>query len=415
MTRDIALRRIPYPYRAMAAIANDIDEATWDDFLHVHEFLNTGRLTALGRGLDLEVADSFFFYGTTSAEKNPTFTYFEGVDSRRRAPWADQMDVLIQAGYLDSLHTWGDFSRTGGFQRDLALDAAGVLHRHGCVRVWINHGDERNEQKAGRPGWDDPAAPHGHADIATACGLRYFWVGTITSVVGQDAAESWRDRFQPQRLLNEVVRPIRRAAVRDLNMVRFFGNRLMKPAIVAGRDIQIFQRYGFWGKPTACDLAEVLSSAVLDTLESRRGVMAVYTHLFRRPAGMPLERVDWSPLAELARRHRDGRIQVTTTSRLLRYSEAAATLTWTTDRHNGVDTIRLAPQAAPDTLQGITFYVPDPDRVVVTAGDRELPLERNPPDDSGRRSVSVPWQALIYPFGAVVDAARAGAPESRPA
>ena len=396
MSAIVSLRRLPYPFRAMLAIANDVDEAAWADFLLLHTFLNTDRPTPLGRGLSLEIGDSFFFYATSSSEKRPTFSYFDGTDPQRPGRWAAEMDALIDAGYLDCLHSWGDFSRTGGFTRALAARACDVLRRR-PVTVWINHGDQRNEQMAGRRGWDDPAAPHGHADLAIAAGLRYYWTGALTSTVGQDAVEGWPERLRASRLLNDVARPLKRAAARDTNLVRFFGNRLMAPATAAGRTIQVFQRYGAWDKPTAIDLKDVLSSSALDTLASRGGFMAVYTHLFRRPAGMPLDRVDWSPLVDLMRRHRAGTIQVTTTSRLLAYAEMQARVAWEAGPSADGVQIRVTP-AAPHDLQGLTFYVPDARRASVMVGGEAIAVDRNPPDETGQPSVTIPWRPLRWPL-----------------
>lgn len=401
----VQVRRVPYPYRAMMAIANDVDEATWADFVLLHDFMNTNRDTALGRGLQLEISDSFFFYATSSPAKAPTFSYFEGCNAGKPAPWAEAMDRLIEAAYLDSLHTWGDFSRTGGFTRKLALGAAEVLRRHDrAVRVWINHGDACNEQLVGRLGWDDPASAHGHSDIAIDCGLRYFWTGAITSIVGQDGSDSWMNRLSPERLYEDGLRPLRKVIVRQTGLVHFFGNHLMRPATVRGRDVRVFQRYGYWNKPTAMDLVDVLAPSVLDRLEARGGFMALYTHLFRRPRTVPLAGVNWSPLAELARRHHTGRIQVTTISRLLTYVDTATMLQWTVRHAAGTDQIQITQPVSPEALQGITFYVPDPRRAVLLMGDEKVRTVANPPDHTGRASVSVPWRPLRYPdVGTVVD------------
>ena len=405
----VALRPVPYPYRAMLAIANDVDEASWDEFVQLHDFLNGVGPSLLGRGLGLEIGDSFFFYATASPDKRSTFSYFDGVNPDRRMPWAAQMDALVDAGYLDCLHSWGDFSRTGGFTRPLAARAGDVLRRR-PVPVWINHGDRRNEQMAGRPGWDDPSAPHGHADIAIASGLRYFWTGALTSTIGQDVLETWSARLRASRLLDDFARPIKQIAARDTNIVRYFGNRLMAPASAAGRPIQVFQRYGSWDKPMATDLKDVLSPAALNTLESRGGFMVVYTHLFRRPPGMPLDRVDWTPIADLARRHHAGAIQVTTTSRLLAYADMRAHVGWTLEpTADGVE-IRVTPSGTARDLMGLTFYVPDARRAVVTIDGESMAVERNPPDETGRSSVTIPWRPLRWPAAApAVRYAAAGA------
>jgi hypothetical protein len=384
----------------MMAIANDVDEATWDEFAGLHEFLNTSENTSFGRGLDLEVGDSFFFFSTTDAGKDPTFSYFHGCDPDRLEPWAGQMDTLIEAGYLDCLHSWGEFSVTGGFRRDLAVRAASVLRRsQSPIRVWINHGDECNEQMVGRPGWDDPASPYGHADILFDCGLRYFWTGAITSAIGQDADELWTRRLRMSRLVQDYLRPMRKVAVRQPGLTRFFGNRVLSPERQKGRRARVFQRYGFWDRAEAIHLDTVLSPLVLDELESRGGFLVLYTHLFRRPAEMRIDQVDWSPLIELAARHRAGRIKVATTSRVLTYLDVCARLTWDVKPVGESLEIRLDPSCHPDEVQGLTFYVPDARAAEICLGGQRLPIERNDPDETGRPSVSIPWRPMRYPRG----------------
>ena len=50
----VSLRKFPYPYRAMLAICNDIDESSSGYFLEIHNYLN-GEL-------GLEIGDSFWLY-----------------------------------------------------------------------------------------------------------------------------------------------------------------------------------------------------------------------------------------------------------------------------------------------------------------------------------------------------------------
>ena len=48
-------------------------------------------------------------------------------------------------------------------------------------------------------------------------------------------------------------------------------------------------------------------------------------------------------------------------------------------------------------LQGITFYCREPERVRIEFKNRFMAICCNPPDHTGRASVSVPWTRLEYP------------------
>ena len=54
---------------------------------------------------------------------------------------------FLQSGYLDCLHTYGDFSHYGGFRREMAVKAVRYLQDKGIqINVWTNHGDNHNFQ-----------------------------------------------------------------------------------------------------------------------------------------------------------------------------------------------------------------------------------------------------------------------------
>src|SRR4051812_9900410 len=57
-----ALRRLPYPYRAMLAICSDLDETPDRHvYLETMRFLNTQELTTMGNGVGLEVGNTIYF------------------------------------------------------------------------------------------------------------------------------------------------------------------------------------------------------------------------------------------------------------------------------------------------------------------------------------------------------------------
>jgi len=74
-------------------------------------------------------------------------------------------------------------------------------------------------------------------------------------------------------------------------------------------------------------------------------------------------------------------------------NETGETICLSTEGSQGLD----GELSAAD-LAGLTFYVPHPERTRVTVGDSEIEnLTCNPPDDTGRASVSLPWSKLEFP------------------
>ena len=114
----ISLRRWPYPYQAAFTICSDIDGCNWTDFLNIHEYLNTHNETTLGPGLGLEIGDSFWFYDQPNTP-DTAFSIFEH-DNKTSSRFAEPIRELIKQGWLDVLHSYGNFSYKGGFERKLA-------------------------------------------------------------------------------------------------------------------------------------------------------------------------------------------------------------------------------------------------------------------------------------------------------
>src|SRR5687767_7355939 len=97
------LRAFPYPYRSMLAICSDLDETpTAEVYYRLMEFLNTGRSTAFGPGVDLEIGNSLYF------DMAPDQVAYWNTDDRGRAMFRS----LIQSGHIDCLHSFGDLADT---------------------------------------------------------------------------------------------------------------------------------------------------------------------------------------------------------------------------------------------------------------------------------------------------------------
>ena len=108
----------------------------------------------------------------------------------------------------------------------------------------------------------------------------------------------------------------------------------------------------------------------------------------------------------LAEEFHAGRILVTTTRRLLGYRRALCEIEYSC--RCGEDGLKIDVRSrmgevsghrlSPADLASLTFYVPDSQSVRVEIDGAQVPnLRRNPPDHTGRPSVSVPWPQLDLP------------------
>ena len=91
-----------------------------------------------------------------------------------------------------------------------------------------------------------------------------------------------------------------------------------------------------------------------------------------------------------------------TTRRLLDFCRTRRGVSWTAS--GGPDTVRIDVSTAGLSgagrrdLEGLTFYTDPGARVRLAIDGRDVPgLRRNPPDHTGRASVSVAWPRLSFP------------------
>lgn len=431
----IALRNHPYPYKASLTLCNDLDGFAFESFIEFHRFLNTGANTSLGTGLNLEIGDSFWMYCVDS-DVSCAFSYFEGL-SEEPSPYAEAIRKLVRAGYLDCLHTYGNFNQYGGFTRSYAEKALAEMERHGMrVRTWIDHGDMHNFQNINYLGGMRERSIGGgistkiveyHTDLCKKFGIKFYWPMIVTPLIGQgrriglgDIARSRSRRkwlagslllhgvfkLMPQGVLERKPVLSRKKAQLDL----LVENPLIyRQTLASGDKVYCFQRYGDWFSDGAESLGETLSDENLDRLLQTGGSSVVYVHMARKPAGcralIPDAAV--SALRRIAGHYNAGNIYVTTTSKLLTYRMVAENLSWRTTSHGGrsvidIDMVRddidgdFVPTV--EDLQGITFYAGDPANTSIRlAGEALSGTLCNPPDETGRASVSIPLTHLKFP------------------
>jgi hypothetical protein len=395
---SISKRKFPYPFKCALALCSDLDgTATIDKYLELQKYLCTESDTSAGRGLGLETGNSFWFFRNTD---NPGISYFNNL-SVKQTNFAAIARELIRAGYIDVLHTYGDFEN-GGFERKFAEESVNEIAKESLkLKTWVNHGGLNNSQNIGAiKGYkgDMSGSNSYHMDLIKQTNIRYFWLSQITHLVGQDSKITFNNflKNQAQKLLavkygSRQIKP-------------FFNNRLMdKIELRDGTNVYAFQRFiNPWGKYAYTDINNIpyqINSSVLQELIDNNGYLILYTHLGNNPGGgEQIPAAARKILEELANQSREGNIFITTTTRLLTYYEVWNKLEYDLSVKDELFEINLKSVSDPEDLIGITFYTPEPQKTILKMNGGEIKTTKNHPDYTGMRSISIPWTRLQYPL-----------------
>jgi hypothetical protein len=403
----VALRKFPYPYKATMAICSDIDGTTTvDEFLEIHKFLNSKEMTSMGRGVGLEIGDSFMMYAAPTC----AFSYYSASPEN-----AQIIEKFIRTGCIDSIHSYGE---KVDFTRKDAIEAIKELSDNGCkVDVWVDHAttvDNLGDDRTFGLG-DHPDSSAYHSDITLAYGIKFVWLGRITTVIGQSVpitlktfSSIYDSRYPVDSLKNMVKESAK-------NVLAVFGNRkyamhksydLVRIAkLDDGQKVYEFLRFDNYWKgvaegATSKRLAYVISKRTLERLKEAGGYMVVYTHLGKNSdCSQVIAEETQVALRDLASEYERGNIYITTTSKLLNYYLNHKYLNWSYDIKGDEVVITISGVEDPvfgsfvptvQNLQGITFYVPDKDKVQIYVGGKEIEnIRRNPADYRGRESATI--------------------------
>jgi hypothetical protein len=356
----------------------------------------------------LEVGNSIYFDVPPDQ-----FAYWNTDDTGR-----EMVRTLIQSGHVDCLHSYGDLATT----RKQAGRALQELAWHDCrLEVWIDHGTAATnfDPLIMHGHGDEPGHEAYHADLTIAYGVKYVWRGRVTSVTGQDVPARWGGIFCPGHPISSGRTLLKEAAKRELaraGSIKYSmhgpNETLRRTTLRDGSPVYEFMRCNpHWGGVSSCDqgrhIGEVLTSSTLNRLIERGGTCILYTHLGKidNPA-IPLDGKAVAAFRRLAEESHTGRILVTTTRRLLGYCRALREIEFKSVKDEQGLHIDVSTRAQEDTLgrlsgadlDGITFYVPDPEVTRITVNrEAAADLRPNPPDDTGRPSVSLAWRALEFP------------------
>lgn len=389
------VRKFPYPYDAMLAISSDADMATLEKFEVYHRFLNTKEQTPYGPGLGLDIGDSTWFYiandtsGKVDGEGHSvdySMSYFQGTDPNKPKD-AEKIVHYFKAGWIDSIHTFGDFSRNDRsikFTRDLAVAAWKEMNQSGFKpEVWINHGSPTNAQNFGAYSpknhffdyqeGDNPKSPYYHTDLTLKNGIRYVWNSTGSNQF------SWDDPLFPIDL-------------RDGQKVWGFHRYT--------HDLNKGKLDWTWETPL---ISRQITKARLDQLDQEGKYSIVTQHLGKGSQEFPFTPEGVQSLNLLKSYNDDGKILVARTSRLLNYARSRKYVHYSVAQVEGKTYINVNTIDDPvlgtsipemDEIRGLTFYVDDPDDTYLLLNlnpINEEEIQRNPQDKMGKKSIGIKW------------------------
>lgn len=400
------IKSIPFPYRAMLSVCSDLDEtANAATYFDTMRFLNTSESTQHGRGVELEVGNTLYFDMPTDQ-----FSYSNTDDLGR-----EKLHQLIHSGHIDCIHSFGDHVRS----RSRVQEILAELQAHNSrMQVWIDHAiaptNLDNDIMQGQG--NQPGAEAYHADLSRHYGIRYVWLGRVTSVIGQDVqrrlAGIWDSRCPLQSAVT-LGKETLKGWLPRLGRPKYqmhVDNRILRPIQLAdGGSVWEFLRcnpspWGVSMHETGDGFATAMTAKFLNRLVKRGGKSIVYTHLGK------LKNVDntftadavaaWQRLKEFQRREQ---VLVCTTRRLLDFTLMTETITVTHETPSDTLIIDIDnPQQLPldglslTTSQSLSRFT----NVEIRVNEQTDPRFQIQPQGE-KTLIYLPWQPLPFPALAV--------------
>jgi len=260
-----------------------------------------------------------------------------------------------------------------------------------------------------------------HADVTLGYGVRYVWRGRTTGVTGQDVPMTVRRISglfdaghavgSARTMMKEAVKVCLGRCGRS-RWEMYAENRVYRASRLRdGRGIWEFMRSNpYWAGSGQGDVAdaigEVLTDRMLDRLIGSEGVCVLYTHLGKvRDPSCPFSAEARRAFARLADRQSAGKLQVTTTHRLLRYLTVRDGLRYSADRAGDRVVIRIDKIAdevfgdrepARDDVDGLTFELPRGlGAVIQSRSGEEWACETFERGD--KVYAKMPWRPMSFP------------------
>jgi SAM-dependent methyltransferase len=392
---QVRLLRFPWPYQAMLAISTDIDGSRLPFFRELHRFINSRDETPHGPGVGLDIANSFWFYNDPF-EKGCSTTYFSGQKVGVVSARADEMANYVRGGWVDTLHTYGNFSK-GVFRREHALRAVAAARDEAMsFAVWSDHSGTGHRPNLLNQNHPQPE----HLECVRELGVRYVCLNRQTFEMGQQSALQQVTLRDGSRMWG-----FDRTAGIEINTTPDGIIAGLPPEaarhLVARRKRSRAERWTLvlWQSPF---LHLQCSQEALEALVERGGFAIVSQHLTYAPFAAILGQAFYDAFRRLANFQKAGKILVTRTSRLLEYNVARDYLDYTIRRDGerllidvaGIDDpVHGYRTANLEALRGIQFSVRAGQAVTLRMSGQPLaPSEMLQAEDgTGRAIVGFRW------------------------
>jgi len=407
---SITIRPFPFPYKCAFALCSDIDLCDRELFIRIHRYLNCKK-----EGLGLPVADSFF------ASAHPTLSQlsFLTSDGNRCTEDAPFIRNCLNAGIIDSLHTWGDFNDRRvepelikRISEKLVNDlAAHALH----IPIWINHGSKKNTQnlssrlRSRHYCGDLPESPLYTVDNMRSLGISFYWLEEIVewplsnnaSVAA--AMNAWHTAINSLRNGLRVIQG-KTHTRRPSELLR----SLVVPTVLRdGTPLFGFSRYnrdprGRWYLPTRQTIRYALTDSFLRQLISFGGYAIYYMHLgspaYDSGSGALFDLEDRRALELLRDYYERKQIWVHTTSSVLHYWRMVNYVKWNsteTDTRIQIDITGVddpvdgMQEPTQESLAGLTFYCAHKKETTITLKGETCRFNTYPADYTGQPSIGI--------------------------
>lgn len=444
----LKLLRYPHPFKCAVAINNDTDGLHLDAFLGFHDFINGNKPTPLGDGLGLEVGNSFWIWAENG---NLSLIHAHPSKEAGLSRDAEIIKEFAQAGWLDTLHGCGAWNGDWTLDRERIAFGLNLLTEQGIKPViYSNHGGYNMAHNIGGP-WgyyqhgDLPGKRSYCLDLLTDFGFRYFWTDVFYELDKFGEHQVFENQMKLDKEVSEhdfhryfnsndpedytrsrIVFPNIAKHEVDSWKKKLFNRLLVDVPTRDGKIIKVVKRFRGHDGPNAGNFVQQVNAEQLDKLEICGGAVVIYQHFgIWRAIGMGKrhrsqrsvhapaldEHAIWA-FRELAQRQAEGRVFITTTSRLLDYLWVRDNLNFSVE---GSDLSRLIlihsidcptfgkVTLKPNQLQGIGFHVPSKwleIKVIIEGSPIPLNFQRTPSSSSTSTSediIFIPWQRLEYP------------------
>jgi len=385
---ELKIRKFPYPYKAGLSISNDCEFTNMDFLDHLLSFCNTDNETVLGKGIALPLSSSLFFF-SSNPDDSPYYI-LDRSHNLSSPPWQEKLRRFCWSGYLDTIHSYGNFDTDILFSRSLSVIALRESEKYGLTfRVYTNHGNSKNIQNIGGDAayhqGDVVGASAYHADMTLAHGVRFLWSDGFV-------IENWRIGFK------QVLKMGRR-----LHLAKPF-LLLQESHLQDHQPIMKFYRYRGTGRyaPNLSSLEYQLSKPFLEEVIKRHAAAVIYQHLgilYKAgdciiPATVDAVRKQphfLAPLHRLSHYFHDGSIWVERLGTFLNffYWRDKIRANQCNDRVEITSAVPIREERIAEELQYQTIYVEYDHPLEIVCRGRLLPFIYNGPDETGRYSITI--------------------------